>query len=252
MNKRIAEFLGWYFGDGCLSTKSGKFEFTITGDLKEEISFYEEVMVPQCNKLFGKLLKKEVKLRKYPSVGVCGIYIFNKNFVNYLQESYGLKAGKKLNVNIPNFQTLEEKRHFLRGLFDTDGSIYFCRCNVKTKKVNFYNTFHSKPKIKLATISEGLIKKAFIMLTELGFSPRFYSPRKQRPYENTMYSIVLDTKINVEKWLLEIGFRSQKHSTKVEIWRKYGFCPPHTTFAQRQEIISGKMSPFSFYSFKRE
>ena len=36
ITKKLAEFLGWYFGDGCLSTKGGRFQFTLTGDLNEE------------------------------------------------------------------------------------------------------------------------------------------------------------------------------------------------------------------------
>ena len=39
---------------------------------------------------------------------------------------------------------------------DTDGSIYFCKSNVKTKKESLFRIFHYKPKIKLATISKKL------------------------------------------------------------------------------------------------
>ena len=124
MNNKIAEFLGWYFGDGCLSITKDHYEFSITGDLQEEISFYEQVVLPTFNELFEDKLKVKAKLRKYPSVGVCGIYIFDKTTVTYIKEAFGLLGGKKLNVKIPLFETSDQKRHFLRGLYDTDGSIY--------------------------------------------------------------------------------------------------------------------------------
>ena len=77
MNKNlIAEFLGWYFGDGCLSTKNKRYQFSITGDLNEEILFYKEVVAPVFNQLFDR----QIKVKEYQSVGVCGIYVF---FVDY-------------------------------------------------------------------------------------------------------------------------------------------------------------------------
>ena len=157
LTPELAEFLGWYFGDGCLSAKGGKYQFSITGDLKEEFQFYEEIVVPAFNQLFGNDLKRKVSTRKYLSVGVCGIYVSNKGFVNILQERFNLKSGKKLDVNLPPLETTEQKKAFLRGLFDTDGSIYFGRSHVKTKKPTFSNTYHYKPTIKFATISKTLI-----------------------------------------------------------------------------------------------
>ncbi len=244
----IAEFLGWYFGDGCISIKKRK-QFFLTGDLGEELKFYEEVVVPTFNRLFQKHLNYEVKLRKYPSVGVCGIYIFNEEFVSNLLKWFQLKGGKKLEVTLPTFSTSGEKISFLRGLFDTDGSIYFCKSNVKTKKPTFSNTFHYKPKIKIATISENIIDYVYNLLLELGFSPRLYSPRRQRSNENIMYSLVLDTQENVDKWIESVGFRNHKHNSKVNVWKKFGFCPPNTSVKERELIISEKIDPLSYYSF---
>ena len=39
LNAKTAEILGWYFGDGCLTTKGNRTQFSITGDLKEEVPF---------------------------------------------------------------------------------------------------------------------------------------------------------------------------------------------------------------------
>ncbi|MFH1396714.1 MAG: LAGLIDADG family homing endonuclease [archaeon] len=250
MEKEIAEFLGWYFGDGCMSISNGRYQFSITGDLKEELLFYNQTIIPTINKLFYDKLKDEVKLKKYPSVGVCGAYIFNKKFVTYLQEKYNIKHGEKLKVNLPIFDNKEQKIHFLRGLFDTDGSIYFCKSNVKTKKPTFCNTFHYKPKIKLATISKELIDEAHKMLLELGFQPRRYTLRKQRKNENVMYPIVLDTVKDTNKWINEVGFQNPKHITKIEIWREHGFCPPNTKIKERLSIINGDLDPLDYYSSK--
>jgi hypothetical protein len=247
ITKEIAEFLGWHLGDGCISVKGGRYQFTLTGDLIEEYAFYKEVIVPTFNKIFNNYLKNKAILRSYPSVGVCGIYITNKDFVNYLQNELKLMAGKKLHIQLPKFENKEQMKSFLRGLFDTDGSIYFCRSNFKPKNPSLYNIFHYKPKIKLATISKELILGVYEMLQSLDFSPRLYSPRKQRNNEHMMYAVVLDKAVDVKRWINEIGFQSVKHSSKIAIWKKYGFVPPKTTLLERFKILNKQINPLEYY-----
>ena len=193
-------------------------------------------------------MKKQISLKKYKSVGVCGIYFFNKRFISFLEKEIGLKRGKKIDIGIPSvIEGKEQKISFLRGLFDTDGSIYFCKSYVKTKKYSWYNKFHYKPKIKLATISKKLIDDVKDVLAELGFSPRLYAPRKQKENENYMYAVVLDINKDTQKWIENIGFKNLKHITKIQVWKRFGFCPPHTTLNQRKRILKGLLDPFSFY-----
>lgn len=244
----LAEFLGWHVGDGCISINKRYSEYALAGDISEEYPFYKNIITPAFNSIFKHRLKKQVVLKKYESVGVCGIYVFDKDFVSNLQKEYGLISGKKINIQIPRIlKTINQKKQFLRGLFDTDGSIYFCKSNVKTKKDSVYTVFHYKPKIKLATISKRLINQVYKMLSDLGFTPRLYSPRKQKKNENFMYPVVLDTKKDTKKWIQEIGFRSAKHLTKIEVWNKFGFCPPYTKLQERTMILKGKLNPLSFY-----
>lgn len=248
INNKIAEFLGWHLGDGCISITKKHREYALTGDIKEELQFYQEIIVPTLNDLFKNLLIKPIILKKYSSIGVCGVYIFNKKFIEYLIKEFNLNPGKKINIEVPKLlKTDEQKKSFLRGLFDTDGSIYFCKSNYKTKTFSFYSAFHYKPKIKLATISKPLIEQVFQMLTKMGFNPRTYKPIKQRKQDNIMYCVVLDTKSDTKKWITEIGFKSSKHLTKIQIWQKFGFCPAKTTLSQRNEILLESLNPLIFY-----
>ncbi|MBL7055508.1 hypothetical protein ISS07_01195 [Candidatus Woesearchaeota archaeon] len=247
----IAEFLGWHLGDGCLSAKKGKLQFSLTGDISEEKEFYTKEILPIMNKLFEKQLKQPFILKYYRSVGVCGIYTANKKFTSHLRKSFNLNVGKKKNIFVPKYvKTSLQKKNLLRGLFDTDGSIYFCKSYVKRKTLSPHNIFHYIPKMKLATISKKLISDIFNMLLDLGFSPRIQKPIQQRKNELPMHSVVMDTKKDVLKWLKEIGFRNLKHNTKVEIWEKFGFCPPKTTLKERRLILENELDPISFYQFK--
>jgi hypothetical protein len=244
----LAEFLGWHIGDGCVSINNRYSEYTLTGDLIEEYPFYNNVILPTFKKLFSNYVKKEIKLKEYKSNGVCGIYIFDKNFVRFLQKNFGLKSGKKINISIPNIiKTDEQKISFLRGLFDTDGSIYYCKSNFKTVNESWYTKFHYKSKIKLATISKPLIDQVYQLLCDLGFSPRIRKPAKQKINENMMYGVVLYRKDDTQRWIEEIGFKNPKHQTKVQIWKKFGFCPPKTTLKQRIKMLKGELEPLTFY-----
>lgn len=246
----IYEFLGWHLGDGCISVNNRYSEFTLTGDIKEELQFYEMIIVPTFNRMFKDIMKKKVELKKYQSNGVCGIYIFDKYFVDYLQKEWGLVKGKKLNIGIPALiKTIEQKRSFIRGLFDTDGSIYFCKSNVKTKKESLRGLFHYKPKIKIATISQKLIKDTYGILSSLDIACRIQKPIRQRKQDHTMHSIIIDTKGGTNRFIQDIGFRNVKHITKIKIWKRFGFCPPLTSIKDRIMILENKLNPLEFYDY---
>ena len=99
----FAEFLGWHLGDGCISISNSKYQYFLTGDLSEEQEFYNKIILPKFNKLFKKILRKKAILRKYDSIGVCGIYIFEKKFVNLLIKELDMFYGKKINNFIPKY-----------------------------------------------------------------------------------------------------------------------------------------------------
>jgi|GEM_PF-926389 hypothetical protein len=250
MNSEEAEFIGWYYGDGCLSSTKKYMEFALTGDATEERSFYQNVIIPYIQSAFRNRLKLHPELKIYSSVGVCGFYTFDRAFVKYLVRKYHLKVGKKLSASLPKWilcGTPNIKLAFVRGIFDTDGSIFFCRSNVKN--VSILRKFHYKPKIKLATISGTLMRQIYLILLELGFKPLWGTPSKQRSYENAMYSITIHRISDIKKWLNEVGFRSEKHCTKLQVWKQFGFCPPKTSIKTRKRILQNKKLSRNFYSF---
>lgn len=181
------------------------------------------------------LFNKEVTYKEHHKVGVYGFYIFNKEIVKLFNE-LGIKSGSKLNVRIPQ-SIMDDKnlsKRFLRGLFDTDGTIYF------NKNYSVKNPIHNRPKIKLDSVSKGLIDDVTKLLNNLGIESR---PRKifqGRKNKNPAYGVIID-KVNPIKHFLEvIGFKNPKHYTKWELFKKQGFCPPYTSLEQRKEILADK------------
>jgi len=233
LNKKF-ELMGIHVGDGCISVNNRYAEYALLGDMREEKEYHETHVIPLFNEIITiPLLNKKVVGKSYPSNGVFGFHIFEPKIVEYFTK-LGFKAGPKTNIELPKIITAAKKEHqkaFLRGLFDTDGTVYF-------EKNYSKNTIkHERPKIKIATTSETLKNQIKQMCKNLGITAMEKRPYKGKRDKNEMHSLVIYRKSDVEKWFRDVGFNNTKHRTKIELWKKLGHCPPKTTIEQRKTML---------------
>ncbi len=123
----LAEFLGIMLGDGHLS----HFQIVVTLGTKE--LSYAEYIVQLIEKLFG--VKPKIGVRKN---GFKDVYLGSRCLVDWLQRE-GLVFNKvRSQVAVPQwiFKKNDYIRYFLRGLFDTDGSIYKLRFGIQISITN--------------------------------------------------------------------------------------------------------------------
>ncbi len=125
MNENLAEFVGAMIGDGCLSAINCRSENRIrkearlTGNLQHDCVYYEEVIRPTVREfgINGYLQKRPKRNCVYL---VMGVPVFD------FLVSLGFPVGKKYDLRIPD--VLFEDKHLskacVRGIFNTDGSIY--------------------------------------------------------------------------------------------------------------------------------
>ncbi len=228
ISENVAELVGIILGDGCISINNRYSELALCGDITEEKPYYENYVVPLLNRCLKSILKNKIEGKEVVSNGVYGVHIFDEGVVNCLLE-LGLKKSPKVDIVIPKrFISNRFLKHTLRGLFDTDGSIYFEK-NLEGK--------HTIPKIKLGSTSKKLVNQLAKILKNLNFKPYLPKPYKGKRDMRKMYYIRLSRREDVERWIEFIGFNSSKHLTKIELWRKTGICPPYTTLALRKEMI---------------
>lgn len=119
MEPEFANFLGILAGDGHMNLIS--YEVTITGHKKLDKQFIEQHVMPMFENLFG--LKPHERFDKHRMI--CRVY--SKKLVEYLIGTFDLPAGKKTNrLRIPKqvFDNNGLLKAYIRGLFDTDGSVY--------------------------------------------------------------------------------------------------------------------------------
>ena len=238
LDNKLANFIGIHLGDGNIHINPKKHENQIscTGHLFDEYKWYLDYLIPLVKDLFN--VSPYLYKDKRPNNSSIKISYRSKAIVEFLVNVIGLPSGKKTKCCIPECiksSSTEIKREFLRGYADTDFSLAFSK-----RRQNGPNKY---PTISLGTPDNKITKETIYLLKELEFKPHF------KLEEESSY-INIDGKKNLEKWMKEIGFSSPKHLTKYEIWKKYGFCPPYTTLAEREEILSGKENLIKKYKEK--
>lgn len=193
LSQELAEFIGIMMGDGGLS----HFQLCITLHHKDDLAF-SRFVVNLIQKLFNTIPSKY----HVPKNSVYNIVVSRKGLVEYLH-GLGLPIGNKVrqNFDIPNWIRKNKKFTIacLRGLIDTDGSIF-----VHTYRAG--RKWYSYKKIAFCSASAPLRMSVYTILKKLGFNPRISQERDVR----------LDNKADVERYFTIIGSHNQKHL------RKYG------------------------------
>ncbi len=209
LNEHLYEFYGILMGDGCISRyRNGQamcHELRIDGNAVTDKDYYYKHVVP----LITQITSREPKPRFRTDCK--GIYIKfqHKEFALFLQSTLGFPVGKKGEITIKDFvlQDFNRLKHVLRGLFDTDGCIYFTKNNSDKR---YY------PILEITSYSFPLITQLKSALEKAGFTVKISH------YQD---SIKLHGKENLFKWMELIGTSHLDKRSKFDFWRKYGYCP---------------------------
>ncbi len=201
----LAEEIGLSIGDGVISGK--KFEYRLKGNKLDEKDYYTTFIKP----MFKELYNLELNIKEYEST--VGFEVYSQALWEFKTKIIGLPTAPKKTIRIPNCLKVNDKEvvcALIRGLLDTDGSIYF-RSQGRNKK--YY------PVISFATISRGLASDVKEILGVIGFRPRLYSTNKitiSRP--NPCFTVVLYGYSNFELYKKLINTRQPKNITKLKTW----------------------------------
>jgi len=157
LTPELAEEIGMHFGDGFLSNK--KYDYRLKGNPKDEKGYYTNYIKP----LFKELYNIDIKLKE--SWKSFGFELYSQAIWEFKVKVIGIKPGKKYDLDFPDtlkVNDVEVLGAFLRGLFDTDGSLSF-------KSKYGYKTYY--PAIEISLTSKKLIKNVAEILLMMGFNP---------------------------------------------------------------------------------
>ncbi|MFH1237240.1 MAG: LAGLIDADG family homing endonuclease [Candidatus Aenigmatarchaeota archaeon] len=240
LENELSEICGIHAGDGYLRNDGRRIELDISGSTEEKI-YYDKHVTPLFSKVFGV----KIEGRYFPHRNTYGFVVRDLKTVEKIH-SLGFPYGKKTNiVKVPEFvlksENLEPKKLFLRGFFDTDGCITFDRRYSDSYSL-FRRKHHIYPRIILVTTSYSLFTDLKKIITDagIGFWVDEYTPKSEN--ESKKFRIWIRGR-NVEKWMNVIGSKNPIKHSRFDVWKRYGFCPPKTTFKERMKIISGSINP---------
>ena len=187
-NNKLAEFIGICMGDGSIT----EYQLSISLNTLDDSDFIEYV-AKLGELLFG--LKATVNMRKSKR---CTTVVFNGvNLVDFLI-SKGLPKGDKIRagLDIPQWIRCERElsKTCIRGLFDTDGSIF-----LETHRIN--GKTYSYPRMMLVSASEPLRESVCDILNTLEIRAIIRMNR----------SVSIERFTDIEKYFRIIGSSNQKH-----------------------------------------
>ncbi|MBS3092670.1 hypothetical protein J4466_04600 [Candidatus Pacearchaeota archaeon] len=199
-DERLAEFVGIVLGDGHIfSHKKGKklgvYGIRIAGDLNKDEEYHNVYIKNLCKDIFN-LKTREVTQKQKNNARF--LDISSKELVN-LFNSMGIKSGNKIKnqSTIPEWVFCNDLylKACLRGLIDTDGSIF----RMSNKDPNLIRINFTSYNITLMDD----VRNAFI---KLGFHPSKVILNR---------NIYLSRQEEIRKYLKEIGFSNSRHITRV-------------------------------------
>ncbi|MDP2641709.1 MAG: LAGLIDADG family homing endonuclease [bacterium] len=187
-SEKLAEFFGIMIGDGGMSKR----QICITLHHVDDLEYSKFVV-----KLIGELFKVIPSVYHSVNDSVNDIVISRSGLVELLH-SLGLPIGHKIKqgLDIPTWIKEHQKYQIacLRGLVDTDGSIF-------THKYKVSGKIYRYKKICFSTVSDPLRKSVYKILKDLGFNPRV----------SHGVDIRLESLKDVKNYFALIGSHNQKH-----------------------------------------
>ena len=199
LTPQLAEEIGIHLGDGFLSDK--KYEFRLKGN-KNEKEYYDNFI----KRLYKDLFNLDLRIKEYETT--YGFELYSKGLWNFKNKILNIPAGRKENISIPRIikeSSTEIQVAFLRGVFDTDGSVSFTSRN---KYQNYY------PRITIELKSKTLIYDLAEILKDLGLEPRISKSNRDE-----CWKIDLNGYKKIERYSQLVGWNNPKSIKRIINWK---------------------------------
>lgn len=213
LTEELSEEAGIFAGDGSLNIYNRNHRIVIAGNRVEDAQYYKETVLPLLLRVYNASPKLV-----FWSEGTIGVYLTSRAIGSFKNRVLGFPLGPKKHIQVPTMIRKGNKKiraAFIRGLFDTDGTLYF---EGKYGKKPYY------PRIQITNTSKELVEQVFEMLTSMGFTP-FVNIKNKRKGWRTAYDICICGKTATHKWFEDIGSSHEKTRLKYALWKKLGWCP---------------------------
>lgn len=221
LSVELAEFIGMMIGDGNLYIRPewGHHRIDLSFDSRTDLKYVELRVIPLIRKLWG-ILSPNIYFQPDANNVKCRFY---SKYAAYQLRRLGLPPNRKKEITIPPlFRSMELIPHCLRGIFDTDGSIfkkYSCYAQIGIKS-------HSK------TLQKDLIE----LIRKLGFHP---SLNRSSGY------VFIHRQEEVIRFFSLVGSSNPKHILKFKYWLSHKEVPSTWSLINEIQKFEGPL-PYTF------
>ena len=217
----LYEMLGILTGDGCMRYYPHKsvYGIEIAGNADDEVDYFEKMSI-----FFVEKFQKQPRIFvRYVSNGKGLKLMLHGKQITEFFINLGIKPAKTYTAEIPLcVKEWEQAKYFIRGLFETDGSLYFS----KSKKINY----PSHPRLEIKTASPQLAIRFYNLLASQKYPIQFrHDGITSRVYPSGSEML--------ERLANEIGFNSEKNNTKHLLWKQLGFYVPKISLLERKSML---------------
>ena len=191
-SEQLAELIGILFGDGCVNFYPNRNDYFIgiSGHSVTDFQYHSEFI----KKLFQVLFNIEPHMYVHKNQSCVISRLHSKEIFMYLTKK-GVCAGKKLNLAVPEWITHNDLYFisFIRGLFDTDGSVI-----IRSR---------GQHSISLALKQENIILAVKEFLERKGYFVAYYMNEIYdiRGFHSITHCIRINQKKLIRKYAEEIG-----------------------------------------------
>lgn len=208
----LAEVTGAILGDGCLSgywsSNEGRkrYEVVFTG-CKDDYDYYEQFIQPCFVNSFG--IKGRLFIRKD---GSTRHHVKSRRVFEYFY-SLGLPSGKKGRmISIPEKILLNKKFAVscLRGLWNTDGSVY--------RRYSKKYCWHRKHYSTLLVLQMRLISKPLLVGVQYCLG-RLSIKSNRIVDEGASFVLRITNQKEIEKFIDLVGFSNNHHLSRLKLFR---------------------------------
>src|SRR3989338_8923961 len=187
------ELVGAIIGDGHIHAKPPKYYFGLTGNKVTDREYFAKLSA-----LISSVWNKNARV--FESSGGLRIRVYSKKIVHKLINDFStpFNAGKCYSVKIPGvfLKDYSKSKHIIRGIADTDGSVFV---SDKPGAMDY-------PSLEITTVSKELAENIWEILIKNGFRVARIRKSRSRLSKSDAYKVCLYGKANLKKWIEEIGF----------------------------------------------
>ncbi len=236
LNEWVAEETGVHLGDGEMGVYPNNFglsyQFGYTGNLREDELYLRDHVALVVYRAYGKMPST---VERFIEGGYIRLRYYSKSNVPFKNSFLKLPLGRKHDLRIPRQIAKDPKllRLCVRGLFDTDGSVYFDKNRDRA---------YSIPVISISNTSHGLLKEVSEAAHKLGLGQ--VAVRATRPghgrykRRKTLYEIHYKGDQNLESWMRTFGTRNLAKLSRILMYEKFGECGPGISFRTRLKMLT--------------